>query len=112
MLFCYGALLDFLGLKDTFGENDLETAILRQIERFLLELGTDFSFVARQKRMSVGPTDYYLDLLFYHRRMRALVAPRLKLGKDFSRRHRTDGVFTSDGSSKTNSVRVKIRRSV
>ena len=74
-------MLDFLGLKDAFSERDLEQAILREIERFLLELGTDFSFVARQKRVTVGATDYYLDLLFYHRRLRALVALELKLGK-------------------------------
>jgi predicted nuclease of restriction endonuclease-like (RecB) superfamily len=74
-------VLDFLGLKDTFSEKDLETAILREIERFLLELGTDFAFVARQKRISVGGADYHLDLLFYHRRLRCLVALELKLGK-------------------------------
>jgi predicted nuclease of restriction endonuclease-like (RecB) superfamily len=74
-------VLDFLGLKDTFSEKDLEAAILREIERFLLELGTDFTFVARQKRMPIGSTDYYLDLLFYHRRLKALVAIELKLGK-------------------------------
>ena len=74
-------VLDFLGLKDTFDERDLEGAILREIERFLLELGTDFTFVARQKRISVGAADYHLDLLFYHRRLRCLVALELKLGK-------------------------------
>jgi predicted nuclease of restriction endonuclease-like (RecB) superfamily len=55
-------LLDFLGLEDTYSERDLETAILRELERFLLELGTDFSFVARQKRMTIGDQDFYLDL--------------------------------------------------
>lgn len=74
-------MLDFLDLKDSFSEKDLENSILREIERFLLELGTDFSFVARQKRISVGGTDYYLDLLFFHRRLRTLVAIELKLGK-------------------------------
>ena len=73
--------LDFLGLSDSFSERDLEAAILRELERFLLELGTNFTFVARQKRITVDNEDYYLDLLFYHRSMRRLVAIELKLGK-------------------------------
>jgi predicted nuclease of restriction endonuclease-like (RecB) superfamily len=73
--------LDFLGLKDTYSEKDLETAILRELESFILELGAGFSFVARQKRMTVDDEDYYLDLLFYHRKLRRLVAIDLKLGK-------------------------------
>jgi predicted nuclease of restriction endonuclease-like (RecB) superfamily len=73
-------LLDFLGLEDTYSERDLEVAILRELERFLLELGTDFSFIARQKRMAIGERDFYLDLLFYHRSLRRLVAIELKLG--------------------------------
>lgn len=73
--------LDFLGLKDTYSEKDLETAILRELESFVLELGAGFSFVARQKRMTVDDEDYYLDLLFYHRKLRRLVAIDLKLGK-------------------------------
>lgn len=73
--------LDFLGLSDTYSERDLESAILRELERFLLEFGTDFTFVARQKRITVDSEDYYLDLLFYHRSMRRLVAIELKLGK-------------------------------
>ena len=73
--------LDFLGLKDAFSEKDLETAILRELESFILELGTGFSFVARQKRISVDNEDYYIDLLFYHRGMRRLVAFELKLGR-------------------------------
>ena len=73
--------LDFLGLKDTYSEKDLETAILRELEAFILELGVGFSFVARQKRITVDDEDYYLDLLFYHRRLRRLVAIDLKLGK-------------------------------
>jgi predicted nuclease of restriction endonuclease-like (RecB) superfamily len=67
-------LLDFLGLADTYSERDLEAAILRELERFLLELGTDFTFVARQKRITIDNEDYYLDLLFYHRGMHRLVA--------------------------------------
>jgi len=58
--------LDFLGLKDTYSEKDLETAILREMESFILELGISFSFVARQKRITVDNEDYYLDLLFFH----------------------------------------------
>ena len=72
-------LLDFLGLADTYSERDVEAAILRELERFLLELGTDFSFIARQKRITVDQEDYYLDLLFYHRGLRRLVAIDLKL---------------------------------
>jgi len=73
--------LDFLGLQDTFSEKDLETAILRDLESFIMELGVGFSFVARQKRMTVDNVDYYLDLLFYHRGLRRLIALELKLGR-------------------------------
>jgi predicted nuclease of restriction endonuclease-like (RecB) superfamily len=73
--------LDFLGLKDTYGEKDVESAILRELEHFILELGTGFSFVARQKRITVDNEDYYLDLLFFHRILRRLVAVELKMGK-------------------------------
>lgn len=72
--------LDFLGLADTYSERDLEAAILRELERFLLELGAGFAFVARQKRISTSKKDYYLDLLFYHRGLKRLVAIDLKLG--------------------------------
>src|SRR5262249_32193167 len=72
--------LNFLGLADTYGEEDLEQAILRELETFLLELGAGFAFVARQKRMVIGRKDYHLDLLFYHRVLRRLVAVELKLG--------------------------------
>ena len=74
-------MLDFLGLPDGYSERDLEAAILRDMERFLLELGAGFTFVARQKRISVGADDFYLDLLFYHRHLRRLVAVELKLEK-------------------------------
>lgn len=74
-------LLDFLGLKDTYSEKDLETAILRELEGFIIELGSDFAFVARQKRITIDNEDYYLDLLFYHRGLVCLVAVELKLGK-------------------------------
>ncbi len=73
--------LDFLGLKDAFGEKDLEAAILREMERFLLELGAGFTFVARQKRIVIDGEDFYLDLLFYHRKLRRLIAVELKLGR-------------------------------
>ncbi len=73
--------LDFLGLKDTYSEKDLETAILREMEGFILELGAGFSFVTRQKRMTIDDEDYYLDLLFFHRKIKRLIAIELKLGK-------------------------------
>ena len=74
--------LDFLGLTaGTYVEKDVEAAILRELEAFILELGTDFAFVARQKRISVDNVDYYLDLLFYHRRLRRLIAVELKIEK-------------------------------
>jgi len=73
-------MLPFLGLADTYSENDLEAAILREIERFLLELGVGFTFVERQKRMTLDGDDHHLDLLFFHRRLRRLVAIELKLG--------------------------------
>jgi len=74
-------LLDFLGLKNAYTEKDLESAILRDLEQFLLELGSDFSFLAPQKRITVDNDDYYLDLLFFHRRLRRLIAVDLKLGR-------------------------------
>ncbi|MBU0507193.1 MAG: PDDEXK nuclease domain-containing protein [bacterium] len=73
--------LDFLGLKDTFLEKDVESAILRDLESFILEIGIGFTFVERQKRITVDNEDYYLDLLFYHRKLKRLVAIELKLGK-------------------------------
>lgn len=72
-------LLDFLGLKNTYAEKDLEAAILREMESFILELGVGFAFLERQKRITVDGDDYYLDLLFFHRRLRRLVAIELKL---------------------------------
>ena len=74
-------LLDFLGLKDTYAEKDLEAAILREMEAFILELGVGFAFLERQKRITVDGVDYYLDLLFYHRFLRRLVGIDLKLGE-------------------------------
>ncbi len=72
--------LDFLGLDDHYIERDVEDAIMRELEQFLLELGAGFSFIARQKRMSVGGEDYFLDLLFFHRGLKRLIAIELKLG--------------------------------
>lgn len=72
-------LLDFLNLRDNFSEQDLEQAILREMERFLLELGEGFTFVARQKRIIIDNEDFHIDLLFYHRHLRRLVAIELKL---------------------------------
>ena len=79
MVFRDPYMLDFLGLPNGYSERDLESAILREMEQFLLELGAGFTFVARQKRITVGPDDFYLDLLFYHRHLRRLVAVELKL---------------------------------
>lgn len=73
-------LLDFLGLDDRYIERDLEDSILREIEQFLLELGAGFSFLARQKRIQIDDDDFYLDLLFYNRKLKRLVAVELKVG--------------------------------
>lgn len=74
-------VLDFLGLQDTYSEKDLENAILAELEKFILEMGSDFAFLGRQKRITIDDEDYYIDLLFYHRKMRRLVAIELKLDK-------------------------------
>jgi len=73
--------LDFLGLKDTYSEKDLETAIIAELQRFIIELGSDFAFLARQKRIVIDRRDYKIDLLFYHRRLKCLVAIDLKIGE-------------------------------
>lgn len=72
---------DFLGIKQGYLETDLEGAILRELEGFVLELGRGFAFVERQKRMTIDGEDFYLDLLFFHRKLKRLVAIELKLGK-------------------------------
>lgn len=72
--------LDFLGLKDSYSEKDLETSIIVELQRFITELGSDFAFLARQKRITIDNRDYYIDLLFYHRRLKCLVAIDLKIG--------------------------------
>lgn len=73
--------LDFLGLKDGYLENDLESAIIKELENFILELGVGFSFIERQKRIILDGKDFYLDLLFYHRKLKRLIAIELKLGE-------------------------------
>ena len=74
-------VLDFLGLHDSYSERELEAAILREMESFLLELGNGFAFIARQERIRVDEEDFYIDLLLYHRKLRRLVAVDLKLEK-------------------------------
>lgn len=73
--------LDFLGLTDTYSEKDLESAIIAELQRFIIEFGNDFAFMARQKRITIDNRDYKIDLLFYHRRLKCLVAIDLKLGE-------------------------------
>lgn len=74
-------ILDFLDLKDVYNEKDLETAILNELQKFILEMGNDFAFLGRQKRIIIDGEDFYIDLLFYHRKMRRLVVIELKLDK-------------------------------
>lgn len=74
-------VLDFLQLDDRYLEKNLEDAILRELEHFLLELGAGFSFVARQRRIQLDSEDFYIDLLFYNRKLRRLVAIELKIGE-------------------------------
>ncbi len=73
--------LDFLGLHDTYSEKDLESAILLNLQNFITEFGTDFAFLARQKRIIIDGEDFYIDLLFYHRGLKRLIAIDLKLDK-------------------------------
>lgn len=81
-------ILDFLGLADTYSEKDLEQAIVLQLQYFILELGNDFAFLSRQKRIMIDDKDYHLDLLFYHRKLQRLVAIDLKLG-EFEHSHKS-----------------------
>ncbi|WP_172914227.1 PDDEXK nuclease domain-containing protein [Capnocytophaga canis] len=80
-------LLDFLGLRSDYLEKDIETAILHKLESFILELGKGFAFVERQKRMIIDGEDFYLDLLFFHRKLKRLIAIELKIGK-FQAKHK------------------------
>ncbi|MBP5319239.1 MAG: DUF1016 family protein [Paludibacteraceae bacterium] len=79
MVFRDPYLLHLFGLKDTYSEKDLESAIVAEMQRFIEELGSDFAFLARQKRITIDNEDYYIDLLFYHRRLHCLVAIDLKI---------------------------------
>ena len=74
-------VLDFLGLKNEHSEKELEKAIIANLQKFILEMGDGFAFLEQQKRISIDGTDYYIDLLFYHRKLKRLVAIDLKLGK-------------------------------
>lgn len=74
-------VLDFLELQDTYSEKDLENAILIELEKFILEMGSDFAFMARQKHFVLDNKDYFMDLLFFHRGLRRLVLIELKLGE-------------------------------
>lgn len=74
-------ILEFLNLKDEYSESDLENALIDSLEQFLLELGNDFAFVARQKRLRIGTEWYRVDLVFFHRQLRSLIIVDLKLGK-------------------------------
>lgn len=74
-------ILYFLELEDTFSEKDLENSILHELEKFMMEFGRDFAFIGRQVRISIGDKDYYIDLLFYHRKLKRLVLIELKLGE-------------------------------
>ena len=80
--------MDFLDLNDRYMERDLEDAILREIEQFLLELGAGFTFVARQKRIQIDNDDFYIDLLFYNRKLKRLIAIELKT-ESFKHSHKS-----------------------
>ncbi|SEI72566.1 Predicted nuclease of restriction endonuclease-like (RecB) superfamily, DUF1016 family [Dyadobacter sp. SG02] len=73
--------LDFLGLKDAYSEKDLEASIIVELQRFIIEMGGDFAFMARQRRITIDHRDYFIDLLFYHRRLKCLVVVDLKMGE-------------------------------
>ncbi len=81
LVFKSSYILDFMGLKGAYSEMDLETALVVNLQQFIMELGNGFAFLERQKRIPVDAVDYHLDLLFYHRKLKRLVAIDLKLGK-------------------------------
>lgn len=81
LVFKSSYILDFLDLPTDYSEKELESALVKNIENFLMELGSGFAFLERQKRISIDSTDYHLDLLFYHRKLKRLIAIDLKLGK-------------------------------
>ena len=88
-------VLKFLGLKDEYSENALEEALIHRLEHFLLELGNDFAFIARQRRLRVSNEWYRIDLLFFHRRLRCLVVIDLKIGKFKRLRQQMEAWFLS-----------------
>ena len=98
--------LDFLGLRDSYAKKDVESAILREMESFILEMGTGFAFLERQKRIKVDGTDHYLDLLFYHRNLGRLVAIELKLG-EFKPADKARWNSTSPGSTATSARKTR-----
>ena len=100
--------LDFLGLKDTYSEKDLEASILAQLQEFILEFGSDFAFLARQKRITIDNDDYHIDLLFYHRRLKLLIAIELKLGK-FRHEYKSQLELYLRWGTNTNGKRVSFR---
>lgn len=81
MVFRDPYFLDFLGLRGMYSERDLESSILAALQEFITELGSDFAFLARQKRITIDTRDYFIDLLFFHRRLKCLVAIDLKIGE-------------------------------
>ncbi|WP_159469922.1 YhcG family protein [Dyadobacter sp. 3J3] len=81
MVFRDPYFLNFLGLSDTYSEKDLETSIIVELQHFISEMGSDFAFMARQKRINIDERDYYIDLVFFHRRLKCLVAIDLKIGE-------------------------------
>ena len=81
LVFKSSYILDFMGLKGSYSEKDLEDALVANLQQFIMELGDGFAFVERQKRIQLDAVDYHLDLLFYHRKLKRLVAIDLKLGK-------------------------------
>lgn len=103
-------ILDFLGLNDHYLERDLEDAILREMEQCLLELGAGFTFIARQKRLPIDDDDFYLDLLFYNRKLKRLVAIELKLGS-FKAEYKSQMELSCAGSRSMSRSRMRRRRS-
>ena len=104
-------VLDFLGLKGAYPEKDLEGEIIRNLEEFLSELGSDFCFIARQYPMRIDDADYFLDLLFFHRGLHCLVAIDLKLAQS-ALPTRARWISTSRGSRNTSGGKGRTSRSV
>jgi predicted nuclease of restriction endonuclease-like (RecB) superfamily len=99
-------LFDVLGIKEEYAESDLEEAILRELEKFILEFGKGFAFMERQKRMIIDGRDHRLDLLFYNRDLKRLVAVELKYGR-FEASHKGRCRYTWDGSTNMNGAKVR-----